>query len=94
MTKATLKQMYMEWGNEIALNRQTDTSLEELKDLCVQYGDGNRWCSWDECLKKIIEGGNSGAITRAFMIYKRHMEIDTKYNTWMEIAAKTNNFNI
>jgi len=94
MTKASLKEMYKEWTGKVCEAHYNDNTLEELKDLCEKYGDGHRWCSWQKCLEEIIKGGNNSAITRAFMVYDRHMKIDTEHDVWIEVASKTNNFTI
>lgn len=94
MTKATLKNMYQERVNEVWNNKWNDTTLEELKELNVKYGDGHKWCSWDMCLQEIIKGGNSTAIDRALQIYQKHIEIKTLSDEYTRIAKSTNNMKI
>ena len=94
MTKANLKEMYKGWSQEICKNYFEDTTLEELKELCKEYGDGHKWCSWDKCLEEIIKGGNQRAITRAFMIYERYMTNRIRMKEYEKIAIATKNFNI
>ena len=91
MTKAKLTELYKNWNRKVGKAYFEDTTLEELKELCVEFGDGNRWCSWQICLEKIILGGNSRAITRAFMLYEKHNKIEANWYTLAEIAKATNN---
>lgn len=94
MTKATLKAMYQERANEVFNEKWNDTTLKELQEINAEHGDGHRWCSWDECLKGIMKGGNDRAIDKALEIYRRHIAMDTLEDEYRHIALKTNNMNI
>ena len=95
MTKATLKEMYAKFNNEVSTAHYNDTTLEQLQDLCEEFGDGNRWCSWERCLEEVIKAGKSkGAITRAFMLYNEKIENEAEFRVLLRIATATNNFNI
>lgn len=94
MTKAQVKEIYRDWAGEILGASQEDKSLENLKDLCEKFGDGQRWCSWDKCLEEIIKGGNRGAILRAFQEYNHNIELQGARDAVRQLAKMTDNMNI
>lgn len=92
MTKKELKEKYTEWNKQIsALDKRQDEIWEELKDMNVKKGDGNRWC----CLEKLVEeltkvGKGYWAIGKVSEYYK----IEGKKEALKELAIATNNFEI
>lgn len=94
MTKAQLKEKYLEWNKKITKAREEDKTLEALKDLCEKYGDGHRWCSWKQCLIAIIQGGDALAVSVALSLYDENIANDAKEEALRDFAKATNNFNI
>ena len=94
MTKKEIRTRLQKKFNDKMNADYHDNTLDELKDLCATYGDGSRWCSWSKCLEEIIKGGNSGAITRAFMLYEKHLTIDAEANLMCDIVDELDNLNI
>ena len=94
MTKAQLKEKYLEWNKKIGKAYFEDKTLNALQDLCVEYGDGKRWCSYRRCLEEIIKGGNAMAISRAFGLYETNNKNEAQMDAMKDLAIATKNFEI
>lgn len=78
MKKVEIKEILQSMINNFFNDYTNDNSLKQLQDLNVEYGDGHRWCSWDECLIGIIKGENRSVIYEALNIYRKYQQVSTK----------------
>lgn len=94
MTKGKLKELYNAWNKEITLEYQNDNSLDELEQLCSNYGDGHAYGCYEKCLIEVIKGGDKKATAKALLIYNKHIKAVTRNDELMRVAIATDNFNI
>lgn len=88
MTKTDIIKGIKDTRNEIFERRCTDDSLQELQELCQQYGDGNKWCCYEKCLTEIIKGGNEKAIDKAMDAFERFFKIQGEMNAIYRLEDK------
>lgn len=93
MTKAQMKENVSKLNRQITKAAAEDNSLAQLQELCAEHGDGKKWCSWDECLRKILMNSTDKiVINRAISIYTEHIYIQGKSDALTNFLIATNNF--
>jgi len=92
MTKAQLKEKYLEWNREIgALDDRKTEIFHTLQDMCVEKGDGHRWCSLEKLVEELVK---KGCIYQVMPLISEYYMISGKHEALMSLALATDNFNI
>lgn len=93
MTKAQLREAYVEWNKAITIELHDRCSeiFKQLQELNAEYGDGHRWCSITENVKHLI--GTTKEM-KAFDLMKEYNEINGKWEALVDLAVATKNFEI
>ena len=93
MTKAKMKENFSKINREIAKEQYDNKYLEQLMDLCEQYGDGRRYCSVDHNVLEISKNcKDEKIIEKALNLYRRYFEINAKFEMLTDTLRATNNF--
>lgn len=92
MTKAALKEKYLEWNREIGkLDARQQEVFHELQELCAEKGDGHKWC----CMEKLVEAlAAAGEIYKALPLVAEYHNIEDQKEALRNLATATNNFEI
>ena len=86
---------FMEVNNEIINDYNQDDTLDRLQQINVKYGDGKRWCSWENNLEGIVKNAclYPDRVLEAINLYTRHKVLNAKYdvirNVWVTIERDT-----
>ena len=92
MTKAQLKEKYKEWNQAItALEGREEQIFHELQELCLEKGDGHRWCSIHRLAEELIKKGRTH---RTMQLVAEYYEICGRQEALRDLAIATNNFEI
>lgn len=92
MTKRQLKEKYTEWNKEITeLDTRKTEIFRELQELCVERGDGKRWCGIEKLVEELTKTGN---IYKAMNLVSEYYQIEGQQDALRKLAIATNNFEI
>lgn len=92
MTKAQIKEKYIEWNKEITkLADERDNIFKELQKLNVEHGDGTQSCSIDLLVIKL---SHSGWAFKALQLYTRYCNIEGQKEALRKLALATDNMRI
>lgn len=92
MTKAQIKEKYIEWNKEITkLEGQQEYIFNKLKELNVEHGDGTESCSIDMLVIKLSK---SGWAFNALQLYTRYCNIEGQKEALRKLALATDNMRI
>lgn len=92
MTKAQLKEKYMEWNKDISAldGRQTEI-FNTLQNMCAEKGDGHKWCVFEKLIEELAK---RGLVYQVMPIISEYFEINGKKEALIALAQATNNFDI
>lgn len=93
MTKAQLRQKYLEWNHDLTESHfdKQDKYFKELQELNAEYGDGHKWCNAAQNLKGLI---GTEKEWKAFDLYDRYQQTDGAWEAFTNFALATENFKI
>lgn len=93
MTKAKMKENMSVVNRKVSTEYCTNQYLKELQTLCVNYGDGHKWCSYDKCLTEIIKNCcDESIIRKALNLYTKYIECKAKWDMLTDVLVATDNF--
>lgn len=93
MTKVQMKENISKLNRQITKEHSEDNTLSQLQELCENYGDGHKWCSWTECLKQILRNSaDKQVVDKAIDLYSQHCIIQANYDMLTDVYLLTNNF--
>ena len=91
MTKSQMKEKYTEWNINITwLNKRKYEIFNELQELCVEKGDGHRWCSLEKLIEGLIKTGNT---RKTLNLIEEYYKIEGQNEALEKLSIMTNNFN-
>lgn len=93
MTKAQLKEKYLEWNREITKKEDRQNEIfHTLQEINHNIGDGHKWCSMAQNIKGIAGAGQS--IEYALQLFAEYNMIEGQKEALKNLATSTANFNI
>lgn len=96
MTKAQLKEKYLEWNREITKKRlRQDEIFKELQRMNKRYGSGTAYCSIADNVREITKNCKSALIIYdAFELYEEYVNIAGQKDALSDFLVLTKNFDI